>query len=134
VLVTHLGGQQGSERFVLEDEETSKPGGSYVFFLRATGDGRYDIVGGNQGRFADRNGRIELVSAEAAGAPVPKQIRGMETRLFEASFDRLVRESAVREPEPSRPGASEPLCPTPSGNKAPLGPGAVTPPVPNAGP
>ena len=70
--VIHLGGNAAGQKLIVEGEPISKVGGSYVLFLRKQPDQKYGIVGGAQGRYAIRGGRLRLVSADVANAPGPR--------------------------------------------------------------
>lgn len=89
ILIAHLGGEDGRDKFVAEGETMSQPGHAYVFFLRNAPGGRYVIVGGGQGRFSLDSGKLSPVSEHAAEAPVVKQLTGMTSAVFDRDFKRL---------------------------------------------
>jgi hypothetical protein len=125
ITVTHLGGIQGNDQYIMEGEPVSGRGRSYLFFLQQTEDGRYVIVGGAQGRYVVRNGMLTAVSKEAKRLPLVKQLDGLDVASFEQDFDRLIRASQQGAP-PVEEGEEVPASPenlTPPANK-PLGPSA----------
>jgi hypothetical protein len=75
VRVAHLGGRQGDEEFVSENQDMSAAGRTYLFFLTQGSDGRYAITGGPQGRHPIRDGRISP-DGQVATMPVARQLRG----------------------------------------------------------
>jgi hypothetical protein len=93
IVVTHPGGTLGDAQDTMLGEPLSRLGRSYLFFLRQAEDGRYVIVGGAQGRYRVRHGKLEAVSDQAKGLPMVKQLAGMDMTRFELDFDNLVRTS-----------------------------------------
>jgi hypothetical protein len=89
ILVAHLGGEDGGDKFVAEEETISQPGHAYVFFLREAPGGRYVIVGGGQGRFSLDSGKLSSVSEHVTETPVVKQLTGMSSAVFDRDFKRL---------------------------------------------
>jgi hypothetical protein len=89
ILVAHLGGEDGRDKFVAEGETISQPGHAYVFFLRKAPGGRYVIVGGGQGRFSLDGGKLSPVSEHVTETPVARQLAGMTSAAFDRDFKRL---------------------------------------------
>jgi hypothetical protein len=124
IVVTHLGGTQGNDRYTMEGEPLSLRDRSYLFFLQQTEDGRYVIVGGAQGRYLVRNGQFAAVSDEAKRLPLVKQLEGMAVSHFERDFDHLVKasqqaappieegEEPAAIPESLQPPANKPSSPS----------------------
>ncbi len=128
ILVSHLGGQVGRDRFVLEDEYMSRAGRAYLLFLHGTEDGRFAIVGGSQGRYLADRGKLEAVSTGSNETPVAKQLRGLDPASVEKGFGRLVHERPKA--DSPRRGADEALTETPSQKQAVVGPSGEAPPPP----
>jgi hypothetical protein len=120
--VVHPGGRRRGRRLVIEGEPISRPGKTYVLFLRKKG-GRYVIVGGPQGRYVVKGGRLRLISRDFSTAPVPKKLRGLRLSTFERTYPDLLRARFGNDPD-AQPLPEEPLAPTPTTSKpsAPAGP------------
>ena len=110
--VSQIGGQRARTRTVIEGEPIARVGDDYILFLRRRSDGSYIVTGGNQGRMVIRQGRLRPVSAEAAGMPVPRRLRGLSASAFVASFAAI---SAERRFAPLPRGRQVPLAAVPSG-------------------
>jgi hypothetical protein len=90
IVVTHMGGTEGKRRDVAENEPLSRTGEEYLLFLRQMDNGRYAIVGGPQGRYPIRNGKLTVLTTEAGALPLNQQLLGIEVMTFEKDFNRLM--------------------------------------------
>jgi hypothetical protein len=108
IVVTHLGGTQGNDQYIMEGEPLSRRARSYLFFLQQTEDDRYVMVGGAQGRHLVRNGKLAAVSDQAQKLPLVQQLEGIDIAHFERDFDNLVSASAQAAPQVE--GIEEPLA------------------------
>jgi hypothetical protein len=124
IRVSHLGGRIRGTRIILEGEPISRPGRTYVFFVRKLAGSRYGIVGGAQGRYEVRRGRLTLVSDDYESSPVPETLGGMRLATFERSFDALLRAPAARASISQVRQRQEPLVGTPPVTKPPAPPGS----------
>jgi hypothetical protein len=122
--VIHLGGRTGKQRVLVEGEPISRIGKSYVLFLQKKRS-RFVVVGGPQGRYLVRGGKLRLVSREFELTPVAKKLGGMRVRDFERRYPDLLRGRFGTDPN-SQPLPEEPLGPTPP-PKTPV-PGGPPPP------
>jgi hypothetical protein len=91
IVVTHLGGEDANDRYVAEGQPISRKGQSYVFFLEQSPQGDYNLVGGNQGRYAVLNGKLTALPGE--GGPIARQLNGMSLTTFEKDFNLMVQAS-----------------------------------------
>jgi hypothetical protein len=113
IVVTHMGGEQNGQRYIMEGEPLSAQGQAYVFFLRQAEAGRYVIVGGAQGRYGLAGGKLSNLSEEASDFPVSKVLSGMTLAAFERDFGRL---AALRSPSPQAPEMNQPAQTQPEGS------------------
>lgn len=90
IVIQQLGGMLDGQIYVMKDEPLSEPNRSYVFFLQEAAPGRYVIVGGAQGRFDIRSGRLTMMSDEAGELPVVKYLNRRSYRALEADFRGVV--------------------------------------------
>lgn len=87
--LVQLGGTAGDQRFVAEDEPPARAGEEQVLFLRRGPDGRFRTVGGAQGRFLVRGGRLQPIAQSET--PVVRQLSGAAVRTVTRGFSRLLR-------------------------------------------
>jgi hypothetical protein len=78
IVVSHLGGSDGANRYVMEAEPVSEVGQEYLLFLERTPAGNYVVVGGSQGRYLVRDGRVQALTTEAEALPLVASLRGAE--------------------------------------------------------
>lgn len=110
IVVIHPGGEDGKQKYEMKDEPIAKKGHSYVFFLERTGDGRYVVVGGAQGRYLVQQGKLKDLSDEVTKLPVPELLSGMDLETLERDFQHLAKthkpkERPAQRDEPLRPDA-----------------------------
>jgi hypothetical protein len=116
VVVIHPGGDLAGQKYVMEGEPMSENGQTYVLFLEQVGAGRYVIVGGAQGRYIVRNGKLTSLSNEARNLPVNKSLDAISLAAFEKDFLQL---ASRRGTQPQVPETDEPLTILPA-NETPL--------------
>jgi hypothetical protein len=75
IIVSHLGGSDGANQYVMEAEPLSEVGQEYLLFLERTPEGNYVVVGGGQGRYLVQDGRLRALTTEAEALPLVASLR-----------------------------------------------------------
>lgn len=109
IIVGQLGGQIGDDRVVVEEEPSAEKGATYVLFLRGFSDGKFGVVGGPQGRYAVRDGKLASLGEHAREKGVGKQLHGVQLADLERNYRALANTPV---PERGREERQEPLKPT----------------------
>ncbi|HSH03185.1 MAG TPA: hypothetical protein VLL52_11750 [Anaerolineae bacterium] len=101
IVVIQLGGGDGTNLFVMEQEPISEVGKTYLLFLDAVDDvsQTYTIVGGPQGRYLAQRSLLTMVSEEANYYPLVTALVGMNVDDVTNNFDALLDTIQVEIPE-----------------------------------
>jgi hypothetical protein len=96
LLVTHLGGRDAQATYIAEAEPISNKDHAYIFFLSRTGEGGFMIVGGPQGRYLVRDGKLAVIGHDHSW-PLATVLDGRALESVLSDFERLVSAPAHNE-------------------------------------
>lgn len=89
IVVPHLGGTDGKDIYIIEEEPISQAGQAYLLFLERVDNGRYVIVGGNQGRYVIQHDRLQSISSEAESLPLVRALQNTDLESLERQLAHL---------------------------------------------
>jgi hypothetical protein len=85
LIVTYLGGQDEKNKitYVVEGEPTAQKGRAYVLFLERKQDGKYVILGGQQGHYGFESGKLTTVPGARQEYQVTKDLDGVDLETLQ---------------------------------------------------